>query len=486
MKVVRHDLRLDSSNVMDVLAPYDVIVDGCDNFTTKYLVNDAAVLSGKTNVYGSIYRFDGQASIFVPGKGPCYRCLFPEPTPTELAPSCDEAGVLGVLPGVIGLIQATEAIKAILGAGTPLVGRLLTYDALAMTFKEYRCAATPAAPSAATRRPSERSPTWRGPATSSPGLGRRPWRHEPGDGGVSSRRSPRSSRPSATRPSCASSWTGSPTVSSSGASASGSTPAARSRTGRPCRSSPRESAAGRSAPGKTIIDSSSGNTAVGLALVGRAKGYPVELVMPASVSEDRKRLCRAYGARITITDAFSGSDGALLAVRERVAAAPQRYFYADQYRSPANPLAHYRTTGPEIWEQTGGRITHFVAGLGTSGTIMGTGRFLHERNPRVRVVAVEPDEPLHGLEGMKHMASAIVPEIYDPIVHDDKLSASTENAYEVWCETLGATGLLVGHSAAAALWAGREVARSLSSGVVVVLLPDGGERYLAPGGRASR
>jgi cysteine synthase B len=239
-------------------------------------------------------------------------------------------------------------------------------------------------------------------------------------------------------------------------------------------------------PGKTIIDSSSGNTAVGLALVGRAKGYRVELVTPASVSEDRLRLCRAYGAAITVTDAFSGSDGALLAVRERVAAAPQRYFYADQYRSPANPLAHYRTTGPELWEQTRGRITHFVAGLGTSGTIMGTGRFLHERNPRIRVVAVEPDEPLHGLEGMKHMASAIVPEIYDPSVHDDKLSASTESAYEVWCEALGATGLLVGHSAAAALWAGREVARSLSSGVVVVLLADGGERYLSPEGPASR
>jgi molybdopterin/thiamine biosynthesis adenylyltransferase/rhodanese-related sulfurtransferase len=138
VKVVRHDLRLDSSNVMDVIAPYDVIVDGCDNFTTKYLVNDAAVLAGKTNIFGSIYRFDGQASVFAPGKGPCYRCLFPEPTPTELAPSCDEAGVLGVLPGVIGLIQATEAIKVILGKGTLLVGRLLTYDALAMTFKEYR------------------------------------------------------------------------------------------------------------------------------------------------------------------------------------------------------------------------------------------------------------------------------------------------------------------------------------------------------------
>jgi adenylyltransferase/sulfurtransferase len=138
VKVVRHDLRLDSANVLDVIAPYDVIVDGCDNFSTKYLVNDAAVLTGKPVVYGSIFRFDGQASVFAPGRGPCYRCLYPEPTPAELAPSCDEAGVLGVLPGVVGLIQATEALKLLLGRGEPLIGRLLTYDALGMTFKEFK------------------------------------------------------------------------------------------------------------------------------------------------------------------------------------------------------------------------------------------------------------------------------------------------------------------------------------------------------------
>jgi molybdopterin/thiamine biosynthesis adenylyltransferase/rhodanese-related sulfurtransferase len=138
VKVIRHDLRLDASNVMDVIAPYDVIVDGCDNFSTKYLVNDAAVLAGKTNVYGSIFRFDGQASTFVPRQGPCYRCLYPEPTPAELAPSCDEAGVLGVLPGVVGIVQATEAIKAILGKGELLVGRLLTYDALHMVFRQFK------------------------------------------------------------------------------------------------------------------------------------------------------------------------------------------------------------------------------------------------------------------------------------------------------------------------------------------------------------
>jgi molybdopterin/thiamine biosynthesis adenylyltransferase/rhodanese-related sulfurtransferase len=138
VKVVRHDLRLDSGNIMEVIAPYDVILDGSDNFSTKYLVNDASILANKVNVYGSIFRFDGQASTFVPRQGPCYRCLFPEPTPAELAPSCDEAGVLGVLPGMVGMIQATEAVKVLLGKGRPLVGRLLTYDALEMTFHEYK------------------------------------------------------------------------------------------------------------------------------------------------------------------------------------------------------------------------------------------------------------------------------------------------------------------------------------------------------------
>lgn len=232
-------------------------------------------------------------------------------------------------------------------------------------------------------------------------------------------------------------------------------------------------------PGRTIIDSSSGNTAVGLALVGRAKGYPVELVMPESVTEERKRLCAAYDARIVFTDAFSGSDGALKRVREMVAADPDRYFYADQYRNPANPLAHYRTTGPEVWEQTEGRVTHFVAGLGTTGTVVGTGRYLHERNPRLRVVAVEPDEPLHGLEGLKHLPSAIVPEVWDESVPDERATVSTENALAMCEEVMATNGLFVGHSAGAALWAARERARSLRSGVVVALLCDGGERYLS-------
>jgi cysteine synthase B len=230
--------------------------------------------------------------------------------------------------------------------------------------------------------------------------------------------------------------------------------------------------------GKVIVDSSSGNTAVGLALVGRAKGYAVELVMPSSVAGPRRRLCEAYGAALRFTDPSLGSDGALLEVRARVAADPGRYFYADQYRNPANPLAHHRTTGPEIWDQTRGRITHFVAGLGTCGTVVGTARFLHERRPGIRVVAVEPDHGLHGMEGLKHLATSIVPEVYDRKAHDEKVTVSTEEAYRACAEVLASDGLLVGHSAGAALVAARDLAARLGGGVIVALLPDGGERYL--------
>lgn len=234
--------------------------------------------------------------------------------------------------------------------------------------------------------------------------------------------------------------------------------------------------------GRTIVDSSSGNTAVGLALVGRARGYDVELVMPENVSPARRRLCEAYGAHIVVTDPLLGADGAIAAVRERVARAPERYFYADQYRNPANPLAHYRTTGPELWEQTDGHITHFVAGLGTSGTVMGTGRFLREKNPRVRVVAVQPDDALHGLEGLKHMPTSLVPAIYDAAGHDALAVVKTEDGVAEAERALRDHGLLIGHSAGAALWAARRLAGTLSWGVVVALLPDGGERYLEAGG----
>ena len=230
--------------------------------------------------------------------------------------------------------------------------------------------------------------------------------------------------------------------------------------------------------GKVIVDSSSGNTAVGLALVGRAKGYAVELVMPSSVAAPRRRLCEAYGAVLRFTDPSLGSDGALLEVRARVAADPGRYFYADQYRNPANPLAHYRTTGPEIWDQTRGRVTHFVAGLGTCGTVVGTGRCLHERRPDIHVLAVEPDHGMHGMEGLKHLATSIVPEVYDRSAHDEKVTVSTEDAYRACAEVLASDGLLVGHSAGAALVAARGLAERVGEGVIVALLPDGGERYL--------
>jgi S-sulfo-L-cysteine synthase (O-acetyl-L-serine-dependent) len=230
--------------------------------------------------------------------------------------------------------------------------------------------------------------------------------------------------------------------------------------------------------GKVIVDSSSGNTAVGLALVGRAKGYAVELVMPSSVADPRRRLCEAYGAALRFTDPMLGSDGALLEVRARVTADPARYFYADQYRNPANPLAHYRTTGPEIWDQTRGRVTHFVAGLGTCGTVVGTGRYLHERRRDIHVVAVEPDHGMHGMEGLKHLESSIVPEVYDRNAHDEKVTVSTEDAYRACAEVLASDGLLVGHSAGAALVAARALAARAGHGVIVALLPDGGERYL--------
>ncbi len=230
--------------------------------------------------------------------------------------------------------------------------------------------------------------------------------------------------------------------------------------------------------GKVIVDSSSGNTAVGLALVGRAKGYAVELVMPSSVAGPHRRLCEAYGAALRFTDPFLGSDGALLEVRARVAAEPGRYFYADQYRNPANPLAHYRTTGPEIWDQTRGRVTHFVAGLGTCGTVVGTARYLHQRRPDIQVVAVEPDHGMHGMEGMKHLETSIVPEIYDRMAHDEKIVVSTEDAYRACADVMASDGLLVGHSAGAALVAARDLAARVGEGVIVALLPDGGERYM--------
>jgi cysteine synthase B len=236
---------------------------------------------------------------------------------------------------------------------------------------------------------------------------------------------------------------------------------------------------GRLRPGVTILDSTSGNAGIAYAMIGAVKGYPVELVMPASASEERRHIIAAYGARIVLSDPLEGSDGAILTARDIYARAPDRYFKPDQYNNPSNWRAHYDTTAVEILEQTAGRVTHFVAGLGTTGTLVGAGRRLHEANPRIRVVAVEPDGPLHGLEGLKHIASSIVPGIYDPSVHDEKLSVTTEAGYAMARRLAREEGMLVGESTGAAVEAALRLAAGLRGGVVVVIAPDAGERYFS-------
>jgi len=232
-------------------------------------------------------------------------------------------------------------------------------------------------------------------------------------------------------------------------------------------------------PGKIILDSTSGNTGIALAMVGAVLGYPVELVVPANVSIERKKIIAAYGTKMIFSSPLEGSDGAIRLCRQILHETPGRYFKPDQYFNPANPVAHYETTGPEIWHQTQGRITHFVAGIGTGGTIMGTGRYLKERNGRIRVLAVEPDDAFHGLEGLKHMASSIVPGIYHEKQLDGKMAVSTEDAYDTVYRLGREEGVLVGQSSGAALWAALKVARELDEGVVVTLFPDFGDKYLS-------
>jgi len=238
-------------------------------------------------------------------------------------------------------------------------------------------------------------------------------------------------------------------------------------------------ASGKLCPGKTILDSTSGNTGIALALCGAVLGYPVELVMPENVSAERKKIIGAYGAKIIYSSPFDGSDGAILLCREVLARDPEKYFKPDQYFNPANPEAHYKTTGPEIWEQTAGTITHFVTGLGTGGTVMGTGRYLKERNPNVQVIGVEPDDAFHGLEGLKHMASSIVPGIYHEEELDGKIPVDTEDAYDMVRKLGLVEGVVVGQSSGANLWGALQVARSLERGTVVTIFCDFGDRYLS-------
>jgi cysteine synthase B len=236
---------------------------------------------------------------------------------------------------------------------------------------------------------------------------------------------------------------------------------------------------GQLTPEKTIIDATSGNTGIAYAMIGAARGYNVKLFMPANASVERKRILGAYGAELVLTDPLQGSDGAIRAVRKAYAESPDRYFYPDQYNNPANWQAHYNTTGVEIYQQTGGRITHFVAGLGTSGTFMGTGRRLKEYDYKIQIIALQPDSPFHGLEGLKHMESAIVPGIYDSALADLNLGIPTEKAYEMVRRLAREEGLLVGVSSGAALAGALKVARQVGSGVIVVIFPDGGDKYLS-------
>src|SRR5438874_3214644 len=205
-------------------------------------------------------------------------------------------------------------------------------------------------------------------------------------------------------------------------------------------------ARGALVPGKTILDSTSGNTGIALAMVGAALGYPVELVMPSNVSTERKKVVAAFGAKVVYSDPLEGSDGAIRLCRRILADAPERYFKPDQYNNAANSQAHYETTGPEVWRQTEGRVTHFVAGIGTGGTIMGTGRYLKEQNRRVEVIAAEPDDAFHGLDGLKHLASSIVPGIFHETELDRKIGVATDEAYDMVYRLGREEALLVGQS----------------------------------------
>ena len=229
---------------------------------------------------------------------------------------------------------------------------------------------------------------------------------------------------------------------------------------------------------KIILDATSGNTGIAYAMIGAARGYRVRLCVPENVTPERKRILHAYGAEIVFTDPMEGSDGAIIRAKAMYAEHPELYFYPDQYNNPGNWRSHYDTTAPEIIEQTGGRLTHFVAGLGTSGTFIGAGRKFREFNPKIRLISVQPDSPLHGLEGLKHMETAIVPGIYDATLADEDIGVGTEEAFEL-TRQLARQGLFVGISSGANLAGALRVARQASNAVVVVVFCDGGEKYLS-------
>ena len=241
---------------------------------------------------------------------------------------------------------------------------------------------------------------------------------------------------------------------------------------------------GRLRRGMTLIDSTSGNTGVAYSLFGAALGIPVRLVMPSNVSKARKDIARAFGTEIIFSDPLEGSDGAIVIAKRKAAADPDGLFYPDQYANPANPLAHYHGTGVEILRDVGDQITHFVAGLGTSGTMMGTSRRLKEHHRPIRCVAVEPDSPMHGLEGLKHMASSLVPAIYDPKAHDELYPVTTEDGWDMADRLAREEGLHVGHSSGANIFCAVKIAEKLqregTPGCVVAIVADRGDRYFSP------
>ncbi len=242
--------------------------------------------------------------------------------------------------------------------------------------------------------------------------------------------------------------------------------------------------AGRLDGQKTLLDSTSGNTGVAYSWIGASLGLKVALVMPENVSQARKQITRAYGAELIFSDPLEGSDGAIRLARRLAEDQPEKYAYLDQYSNESNPKAHFLGTGREIWEATAGRVTHFVAGVGTSGTVMGTGRRLKQENPKIQILALEPDQPFHGLEGLKHLASSIVPPIYRPADRDETIFLSTEDGWDM-AERLGQrSGLLVGHSSGAAAAGALRVARQLRDagkpGVIVTIFPDRADRYFEP------
>ena len=232
--------------------------------------------------------------------------------------------------------------------------------------------------------------------------------------------------------------------------------------------------------GKTILEATSGNTGIADAMIGRALGFPVAICLPANASRERQGILAAYGAELFRTDPLEGTDGAIRKARALAAERPDLYFYPDQYSNAANWKAHYETTGPEILAQTGGRVTHFVAGLGTSGTFVGVSRYLREKDPAIHCISVEPDAPLHGLEGMKHMASAMVPPIYDPTIAESRLEMATEEAYATCRRLAREEGVFVGPSAGANVAAALLVAKEAATpATIVTVLCDGGGRYLS-------